>query len=212
MTTWHDTPNKQGLLATAETRAEEAWVQLNAGCRASTPDAATQALSTALRALSPELVDANAAGEYGAARALFGAIDHMEFAAASQDASTNMVVSVAELSVAGNKLAESLLQVAVDLRKDLSAGRVHCRQLVEQMESAMGTEQKSAEPHQLGMRQFRTQLTAMLARETEPPYEPVSRRYVLGLVRLPNGGWDFRVGPPPRTRTGPAYGFSPSGY
>lgn len=212
MTTWHDTPDQQGLLATAEARAEQAWQHMNTGCRSSEPEAAGQALSTALRALSPELVDANAAGEYGAARALLGAIDHIEFAAASKDASTNMIVSVAQLSASGTEIAEAMLQVAVDLRQNLASGRVQCRQLVDRMRAILGETASDGAATKMGMRQFRTQLAAMLARETEPPYEPVSRRYVLGLVRLPTGRWDFRLGPPPKSRGASSYGFGPVGY
>lgn len=36
-------------------------------------------------------------------------------------------------------------------------------------------------------------LSAMLKRESNPPYQPVPRRYVLGLIRMPTGEWLFRL-------------------
>ncbi len=214
MTTWHDTPGKAGLLATAEQQADVAWQAVNRGCRSQDSDAAGEALQRALLALSPEIYSPNQAGDYGAIRALAGAIDHIEFAAASEDASINMVTSVAELAAQGSELVEYLLQIALSLRTQLNEGRVRCRALITDLEHGLDgfAGEAASGIRVLGIRQFRTQLQAMLARETNPPYEPVSRRYVLGLVRLPNGKWNFRLGPPPGRRSdigGYAFG---SGY
>ncbi|MEJ2417478.1 MAG: hypothetical protein P8Y45_11205, partial [Exilibacterium sp.] len=41
------------------------------------------------------------------------------------------------------------------------------------------------------LKQLEENLQQMLQNESDPPYEPVSRRYVLGLIKLPNGRWDF---------------------
>ena len=41
-----------------------------------------------------------------------------------------------------------------------------------------------------GLKQLRRDLEALIARE-DPRYEPVARRYLLGLVRLPTGEWVF---------------------
>ncbi|MGI9287084.1 MAG: hypothetical protein ACR2P1_16995, partial [Pseudomonadales bacterium] len=63
------------------------------------------------------------------------------------------------------------------------------------LDNSGGIERESTE---IGLNQFDSQLQAMLDRETDPPYEPLERKYVLGLVRLPNGTWDFRIGRPLR--------------
>ena len=197
LTTWHDTPDRAGLLAVAESRAQQAWDDANRGCRSpGSPAAAGAALRASLSALVPEFTKSEA--PYGAVRALTGAIDHIEFAASSDDASVNMVSSVAELSGQGAALAEHLLQTAVALRAQLADGQVRCRELVTRLDRAINGAPSDTGGQTPGLLQFRAQLMAMLARETDPPYEPVSRRYVLGLVRLPNGRWDFRIGPPPR--------------
>ncbi len=44
---------------------------------------------------------------------------------------------------------------------------------------------------ELGLKQLEENLQQMLQNESDTPYEPVSRRYVLGLIKLPNGRWDF---------------------
>jgi hypothetical protein len=31
----------------------------------------------------------------------------------------------------------------------------------------------------------------MLARETNPKYQPLEKKYLLGLVRMPNGKWMY---------------------
>ena len=43
---------------------------------------------------------------------------------------------------------------------------------------------------EMGLKQMRQQLLAMLAREN-PPYQPIGRRYLLGLVKLPSGRWVY---------------------
>jgi len=44
---------------------------------------------------------------------------------------------------------------------------------------------------EIGLKQMRQQLSEMLSREN-PPYHPVGRRYLLGLVRMPNGRWAYQ--------------------
>ena len=46
---------------------------------------------------------------------------------------------------------------------------------------------------EIGLKQMRQQLLAMLAREN-PPYQPIGRRYLLGLVKLPSGRWVYKFG------------------
>ena len=43
---------------------------------------------------------------------------------------------------------------------------------------------------EIGLQQMRQQLVEMLAREN-PPYQPIGRRYLLGLVKLPSGRWFY---------------------
>ena len=57
----------------------------------------------------------------------------------------------------------------------------------------------------MGMRA--ASLEAMLQRETDPSYEPVSKRYVLGLVRLPDGVWAYRL-PRRQPARSAGYGYS----
>ncbi|MHC4560977.1 MAG: hypothetical protein ACYS80_27155, partial [Planctomycetota bacterium] len=46
------------------------------------------------------------------------------------------------------------------------------------------------DPGEYGLEQLRSQITSMTDRE-DPPYQPVSQRYLFGLVRLPSGKWAF---------------------
>jgi len=226
MTTWHDTPKQQALLAVAEKRLREAYDAAEQGCHSSDPDLAGERLWASLHALSPEMLAQSDASTYGAIRAFSGAVEHIEYAASSQDASLNLVTSVAVLSEQAAGLTRYLATTAVTLRKQLDSGRVRCRDLLAALNTALqhdagqwaqagplNTGKPRAESPPFGLLQFRTLVMAMLARETNPPYEPVSRRYVLGLVRLPTGLWDFRLGPPPRrTGIGPYGGSGVVGY
>ena len=43
---------------------------------------------------------------------------------------------------------------------------------------------------EVGLVQLRQGLVTMLSNET-PPYHPLGRKYLLGLIRLPNGQWTY---------------------
>ena len=42
-----------------------------------------------------------------------------------------------------------------------------------------------------GLDQLHSQLQAMLDREADPKYAPLPRKYLLGIVRMPDGKWIF---------------------
>ena len=56
-----------------------------------------------------------------------------------------------------------------------------------------------------GLNSIAATIDDMLRRETDPSYQPVSKKYVLGLVRLPNGVWAYRL--PRRERESVGYGY-----
>lgn len=217
LTSWHDTPGNDGLLVVAKKEvaiamreADLAWLAQN------DPNKTSYHLNNAVNALNPDVQPLGTGEGYGAVRALEGAVEHIEYAASSDDASLNMVSSVAVLGEQGAAIIQRL-KAAVELARDsqnadaqalgnLAFKLRHQLKFATEgrdLDSSGGIEMESTE---IGLNHFDAQLQAMLDRETDPPYEPLERKYVLGLVRLPNGSWDFRIGRPLRRST------SGSGY
>ena len=201
LTTWHDTPGREGLMTVADADLKVAEEQAKLAC--ASPLAGSEHARNVLHALVPEATDGGAGSGYGALRALMGTIEHLEFAATSADASLNLVAAVAELSAHGESI-HSRLEVAADLAQNLNAAsgadRVdRCSQL--QRELAVAIHGGVTGPgrggfQSIGFNALHQSLTDALERERDPAYEPVPRRYVLGLVRLPTGKWEYQLANP----------------
>lgn len=215
LTTWHDTPDNLGLFIVAEKELEIAVHEANAALdgNLSASDKLRHIHGVA-HALAPASQPEGAGLGYGAIHALEGSIEHLEFAATSEDASQNVVASVAILSELGFTVLERLRTVAnqaasvndsdtAALDQTALALRANLRAVT--LGSDMdGSGEIAANTAEAGMYQLRVELDAMLAREV-PRYEPLPRKYVLGLVRLPNGKWDFSFAHRPSQR--PTYGY-----
>ena len=210
LTSWHDTPGQKGLFIVAEAELFHAVEEARAAWQNyRDPKARIRHLENVLNALNPDLQPVGSGAGYGAIRALNGAIDHMEFAATSDDASDNFVASVVGLSAFGDRISERLKQtqeLTADAIKSEAPSDHLTHEIFTLLKSAYFGEDPDGDGNPSGgMLNLRDHLQAMLDRE-DPPYEPVSRRYVLGLVRLPNGSWGYRL--PKRERSSIAY----SGY
>jgi len=215
LTTWHDTPDQQGLFVVAE---KELDIAIESAARAlqSYPDskAVRHHLDDALHALNPDRQLVGRGLDYGAIRGLTGALEHLEYAANSDDASSNFVSSVVTLVDQGDLVigrmqeAEQLLVVTsksaayerdkVLLIRDLLTAAKYG----ENRSGALGDESLVNVD---GLKSIAATIDDMLQRETDPSYQPVSRKYVLGLVRLPNGVWAYKL--PRRKREPASYGY-----
>ena len=210
LTSWHDTPGQQGLFIVAEKeidialqQSQEAWRAFgNAGQR-------TQHLENVLNALNPDLQPIGLGEGYGAIRALSGAIEHLEYAASSDDASENFVASVVGLATHGDRILERLKQAQNLSQRAIKGGTPLDRstqEIYQLLVSAQEGEDRNkdglidGDGAEGGLIHMADRLQAMLKRETEPEYEPVSRKYVLGLIRLPNGSWGYRLPRRPSSR------------
>ena len=109
LTAWRDTPNKQGLFVVAEKETVIALEQAGKAVRHSdTPDIAGRHLSNVIHALDPVKRQSGDGHGYGAIRALEGAVDHLVFAAGSDDASANMAVLADNFSAGAASVIERL--------------------------------------------------------------------------------------------------------
>lgn len=206
LTTWHDTPGNQGLYTVAAKELDLAIVATDqALANAKDPRRAAKYVDNALHALNPDLMRFGAGLDYGAIRAMQGAIDHLEYAADSDDASDNFVSSVVSLVDQGDLVVARMVQAqeaiaAVDRSNPANDPRLRTAQQL-LMAAKYGDPNgvpagNSMARAEHGLVHISDQLNDMLGREVDPDYEPVPRRYVLGLVKLPNGRWGYRLSKP----------------
>jgi hypothetical protein len=189
----HVTPDKEGYIVTAQRRADEA---INyAAQAASATDLAEIKRTTALA----DHVT-NSRDDFGVKEALVMAVDHISFAATSDDASANVRQSAPLFAADAAGVVQRCELIAL-LSKDVAASTSVREAAVSTAEIARLTRANlNGEPltavvdgkahTEYGVLQLRQELNAMIARE-KPPYVTVDRWYLFNLVRLPNGKWVF---------------------
>ena len=192
LTAWHDTPDNEPLLVVAEKELVIALREIDLAIAAPGSDERRERVANALHAINPDFQPAGVGLGYGAIRATEATLDHLEFAAGSEDASNNLVQSVSAIATPGERVILHLraAQTSADLalRGSDNVLAARAEEVREQLQlAALG----DGEFH--GLDGIRTAVETMLERETDPRYEPLPRRYVLGLVRLPNGRWGYRL-------------------
>jgi hypothetical protein len=185
LTTWRDTPGQHGLLPVArqelDTARREADIALTNSLN---PAQKATHIRNVARALAPDAEQTGPGLGYGAIRALEAGVEHLEYAATSDDASTNVVSSVAGLSAIGDSLIERMRAAAARAKSaDVRDAAALDRTALELRETLGGIA--------TDFDQMQQQLDAMLAREENPKYQPLEKKYLLGLVRLPSGKWMF---------------------
>lgn len=202
LTTWRDTPDEHGLFVIAEQEITMAWQQAQAA-RQPSATVARKHLAGMIHALDPAQQATGPGSGYGGIRALTGAAQHIEFASTSDDASRN-IVKGAEAFVKQAAVVIDNLKLAVDVASlAQKSSDAEISGLTAEIAQTMNRSLNGADidgdgligstAEEIGLRQMRQQLLAMLTREN-PPYHPLGRRYLLGLVRLPNGRWVYEFG------------------
>jgi len=203
LTAWHDTPEQSGLFVVAEKETEQALEEYAlAEVAKSTPVLARVHIKNVIHSLNPDLQPTGTGAGYGAVRALQGSIDHLKFAAVSDDASTNLRQSAENFESHAQATLDQLLVALGAARLVMTGSDADFSTDL----SALGDVLKTAANGQdidndgvignvvgeSGLRQLRQQLSSLLGNEVAPPYHPVGRRYLFGLVKLPNGRWVYQ--------------------
>jgi hypothetical protein len=218
-TGWQDTPGKQGLFVIAEEDADVAADQARRAVESGgDPQALKVHVASAGHALDPGAYAEGQGSGYGFLKALAGAKDHILYAAESKDASENVRASAPVWAGQVDQVLEQgQLASALALEIAQMQSTPDARLLAEEL-AAITLQIRDGEdldasgvigdsPGELGMRQLRAELEAMIGRE-DPPYQPVARKYLFGLVRLPSGEWVFK-----KSKSGSGrYGYSDYGY
>ncbi|MGH1539857.1 MAG: hypothetical protein ACRBHB_05525 [Arenicella sp.] len=197
LTTWHDTPRQQGLLQTAQDEAEYALSIAARVKKTSDNVSKRRGIDEIGYVINPDVFSAkNYPHRYGVLRSLTGVLDHVEFAASSQDSSLNLVKSVNDISVKGEQVIEQFRVIQQTVQSvdhygdDLSA---LSNELYQRLYNAVnGGHSRGTVPF-YGLSDFERDFDLMVAREKDPRYEPLPKKYLLGVVRLPGGRWGFRI-------------------
>ena len=182
---WTDTPEKAGLLSVAEREAdiaaENARKAFQAGRNA---DELKRYAGYVLHAMDPSLDTGGPGTGYGFVRAMEGATDHIRFAADSADASKNVKDSILGLESAASRIRQGAkVNVAICEEIRRTSKPEDLVSLAEELRSQSDTIVRDT-------RAWRAQLQEVIAREN-PPFSRIERRYLFGLIRLPNGLWQW---------------------
>ena len=214
---WHDTPGQQGLFIITQQEADTALQQSElALAEQNRPQKVRWHLTSALYALNPDLLpEVEGKQTYGVIRSLEGAIDHLEFAATSDDASLNLVSKASAIVEQGVALVEQFKAAAETAQYVQTASDQELTAIASQLNSQLkvaingnGRNSNSPQAYSSGvtsLSQLNWHIQKMLTAEKDPAYQPISRRYLLGLVRVESGEWVYDL-----ERS--SAGYSYSGY
>ena len=182
---WADTPERAGLLTVAEREADIAAENARKAFQAARkPDEMKRYVGYVLHAMDPTLEASGPGTGYGFIRAIEGATDHMRFAADSADASKNLKESILGLESAASRI-----------RQSAKVGVALCDEILRTSKPedlvSLGDELKGQYDSIVReTKAWRGQLQDVIAREN-PPFSRIERRYLFGLIRLPNGLWQW---------------------
>ena len=190
----HVTPNKEGYLVSAERRARET---IDYASKA----AASHDLAEIKRNIALASQATGSEESFGVKESMVMAVNHVTFAATSDDATLNVQKSAPQFASDSTRVIERC-DLIVLLSKDVEASTSAAEAYVSVAEIAKlaqanlsgddsnGDGVAGSVPSEYGLVQLRTELEAMIAREN-PPYVTVDQWYLFNLVRLPNGKWVF---------------------
>ncbi len=182
---WADTPEKVGLLTVAERDAETAAENARKAFQVGrNPDEMKRYVGYVLHAMDPALESGGPGSGYGFIRAMEGATDHVRFAADSADASKNLKDSILGLEAAASRIRQGAkvgVAICQEIRRTNKPDDLVS--LAEELRSQSDTIVRET-------RAWRGQLQDVIARES-PPFSRIERRYLFGLIRLPNGLWQW---------------------
>jgi hypothetical protein len=190
----HVTPNKEGYLVSAERRAKEA------------ADLASKAAgSSDLTEIKHDIAQAehstSSRDEFGVRESLVMAVNHITFAATSDDATLNVQKSAPQFAADSTRVIErcdliTLLSKDVQSSNTVQEAQVSAGEIVKLTQANISGDDSNGDgvvgsvPAEYGLLQLRTELEAIIARE-RPPYVTVDQWYLFNLVKLPNGKWVF---------------------
>jgi hypothetical protein len=190
----HVTPNKEGYLVSAEHRAQET-VDYTAKATAS------HELAEIKRNIGLASQSTDSEESFGVKESLVMAVNHVTFAATSDDATLNVQKSAPQFASDSTRVIERcdlivLLSKDVQSSTSVNEASVSVTEIAKLAQANLSGDDSKGDgvagsvPSEYGLVQLRKELEAMIARES-PPYVTVDQWYLFNLVRLPNGKWVF---------------------
>jgi hypothetical protein len=190
----HVTPNKEGYIVSAERRAKET-AEFTSKATASHDLAAIKSnVALASKATNDDET-------FGVKESLVMAVNHITFAATSDDATLNVQKAAPGFASDSARVIERCDLIGL-LSKDVQASTSEKEAVLLVGEIAKlaqanltgddsnGDGVVGSTPSEYGLLQLRKELEDMIGREN-PPYVTVDQWYLFNLVRLPNGKWVF---------------------
>jgi hypothetical protein len=190
----HVTPNRDGYLLLAHTRAKEAYSAAQQAAAGNSLDGMKTGVADVLAATSSE-------ENFGLKQSLVLAANHISFAATADDASTNIQKSAPAFAHDIARVVERCELIAL-LSKDVASGKsqqeatIAVQEILKLTQANVEGEDSDRDgklgstPAEFGMNQLRQEFDVIIARE-DPPYRTVDQWYLFNLVRLPSGRWVF---------------------
>ena len=190
----HVTPGQAGYLLVAEERAVAVRdLAQKATAATSLPQIKTDVAAAVSATTSDD--------SFGLRHSIVQASNHIAFAATSDDASANIRGSAPQFARDIVRVVErceliGLLGKDVASTTNVQEAQTLASEIANLAQQNIDGEDKDGDgvvggkPAEYGMKQLRTQLDQMIAREN-PPYRTVDQTYLFNLVKLPNGKWVF---------------------
>ena len=189
---WVTTPNKAGLLATAQ---QEAKITLAQSLKAKSSPSLIQKkknMANALHALDPKIQPKGLGKGFGLTRAITESIAHIQFAANSDDASVNVKKSVPPMVKKAQQIASSSNQLSIFGQAAINSTSVsEFNALNDEFLTLANQINGIGNTNSYSLQQFDNDIQAMIARE-KPAYTTVDKYYLFNLIRLPSGKWAFK--------------------
>lgn len=190
----HVTPNKEGYLVSAEGRAQET-------IDFTTKAAGSRDLAEIKRNIAFAAQATDSEENFGVKESIVMAVNHVTFAATSEDATLNVQKSAPQFAADSARVIQRCDLIAL-LSKDVQASTsvqeasVSVTEIARLAQANLSGDDSNGDgvagsvPSEYGLLQLRKELEAVIARE-QPPYVTVDQWYLFNLVRLPNGKWVF---------------------
>ncbi|MDX2441722.1 MAG: hypothetical protein QNK40_14375 [Desulfobacterales bacterium] len=202
ITGWKDAPGDDGLFNTAEKEVVIAIEQAQLAVEQPKDLAQIKKhIRGVIHAIDPEIVKKGPGLDYGVKKGLEKTAGHIIFAAKSDDASENVqdfapsfesrikpVIERCDLVVA---LCQVILATQTSEDAHVLAEETH--KLTQGISEGMDVNNDgfiNLDSGEIGLKQLRDDIEALIARE-DPPYATVPKRYLFGVIRLPDGKWAF---------------------
>jgi len=198
ITAWPKTPNKQGLLVTAEIASVRAATNTDLLLKAAAEGNLKRSqkfLKAIAEAVDPGHFDDNSIEEYGLRRATAEAVTHLRLASEVRDASANVQRTVARANINAAEIIDRADELVAFLEEGLKSSdtteiEIIADEIDRNIRAIVGGPDNDGN---YGLFDLRQDIEDMVARE-DPPYKTVDSWYLFNLVKLPDGGYGFSSG------------------